>query len=242
MEIRRPDFGDMTRYSLAEHKATSNSEILRIINDIEPQENDLLMLDVDGTLRPTCERMGPGIIRGLQQRQIYRYLVSVGLGFRFPDSVNEDLLAECRNFNCYRAVVTDNTVGGHWVSSFVSRLFNYETWMNVARRYEYDIFSVDTNKSGLKALETRLWYFTKLIVELIMERTITKPYKGTDGHGGLDIVCQYALSLGQGNKIIMVGDSPRDLDFLKRLGEVAFSFHHLPSSLHYINRCVGNEK
>lgn len=165
-------------------KVPSLDKLWNELNIMNLKSDDVVLYDLDGSLRreglldrDVFVQRNEGFLRDILDKAL-RWGVSHGVGLRRPDYVYPKIFRNIQKFQCRKAIVTDNTVGGHWVSGLASKPLRYSgsRWFELAKKDEVAVFAQDTNgsiedaeSSWHKAFMTRNGYLTALLFQLMAQ-------------------------------------------------------------------------
>lgn len=234
-------------------EAKSLTEVFEALDAMELKEEDVVMYDLDGTVRreswPRADvfaESDEGKLIGLRDKAL-RWGVQHGMGIRKPDFVDPKIIENIGKYQCRKAIVTDNTIGGHWVSQFLNE--EGERWFELAGKSRIQVFAQDTihvdrniEKTSFEILKERNEYLLSLLYQLgaqfglgiaeklhIFEKlhlkTVTAPdyrYKSMigDGKKGVADINAWINENSKTNsvgRIIMVGDEESDFEFFQEV-------------------------
>lgn len=213
------------------------------LGEMQLQSTDFVLLDLDGTLRnEEIEFAKSDSLINKAQRLGVRH----GFGIRTPDVLAQYIWEKLSGINAKKAIVTDNTYGGH----FLTLPWKGERWFEKAVDHGVEIFSIDSTsiernkeKSGLGLFLQRFRYLDALLMQIIVGRPLgfvknllnktgrgnsseyafDERYKALSGRNAKAIgdVSDWILKqeLQPGTQIIMVGDEETDYEFFEKLME-----------------------
>ena len=219
------------------------TEVFEALDAMELKEEDVVMYDLDGTVRreswPRADvfaESDEGKLIGLRDK-VLRWGVQHGMGIRKPDFVAPKIIENIGKYQCRKAIVTDNTIGGHWISQFLNE--EGERWFELAGKSGIQVFSQDSERNfenfQLAVFFQRNRYLVALMVQLGLQvvlgvaqkvgLSITPPdfrYKavGRKTDRGVDDIINWVKqnerTLSSGN-LIMVGDEESDFEFFQEV-------------------------
>lgn len=233
-------------------EADSLADVFEKLDSMDLKDEDVLMCDLDGTVRRESWPRQDIFIASDEGKFIrlrdkaLRWGVQHGMGIRKPDFVDPKIIGNIAKYRCRKAIVTDNTIGGHFVSQGGSIVGGYpnKRWFELAGKSGIQVFSQDSldfernlEKSHLAVFFQRNRYLVALLAQLGLQvvlgvaqkmgLSVTSPdfrYKavGRKTDRGVDDIMiwvkQNERTLSSG-KLIMVGDEESDFDFFEKVVE-----------------------
>lgn len=201
---------------------------------------DYVLFDLDGTLR----REGMDLdsySKFTMVNRLQAWGVRHGIGIRTPDVVDSSVWERMAKIEAKKAIVTDNTSGGHVLTSpWAGR-----RWFERALIYPISIFSIDSpsverneGKGSLALLVQRFRYLDALLMQFVIgiplgvlsgrnkrsECIFDNRYKAIKGRNAKAVgdLLNWISSqkIVPCARIVMVGDEETDFQFFKKLMEL----------------------